>query len=164
MAGVLIPISSTTLGSSAASVTFSSIPQTYTDLVVRMSVRTDFAMVAPSVSVTFNGAGTFSRTYIFGNGSTASSGRATGGAAFYAPSDGANATANTFSSAEIYLPNYTGSAQKPILMISSVENNATDSLIWCEAELFNGTYAINTITISNTNIVAGSTFHLYGIK
>jgi hypothetical protein len=57
----------------AASVTFSGIPQTgYTDLVVHMSPRTTSGNIYGDVRIKFNGANTnFSARYIEGNGATA---------------------------------------------------------------------------------------------
>jgi hypothetical protein len=67
-------IATQTLGSSSGSITFSSIPSTYTDLVIVFS-GTTAALVA--VDIQFNGdtSTNYSRTIISGNGSTASSDR-----------------------------------------------------------------------------------------
>lgn len=156
----------TVTGSSTSDVTFSSIPQTYTDLVLRMSMRLDVSGVGNNTAISFNALSTniFSGTYIFGNGSTASSGRYTASNAFYARVPGTGATANTFSSNEIYIPNYTGTAQKPISQFNVVETNATAADIFAWADLANLTAAITSLTIAGNNFVAGSSFHLYGIK
>ena len=54
MATTYTLITSQTLASSAASVTFSSIPSTYTDLVLRVSARTDNAAVSDGFYVGLN--------------------------------------------------------------------------------------------------------------
>jgi hypothetical protein len=73
------PIATTTLGSAASSITFSSIPATYTDL--RLSVTTaDAGATATYLALQFNSdtGANYSRTRITGNGSTATSNRTTG--------------------------------------------------------------------------------------
>ena len=75
------PIATTTLGSTAASITFSTISGAYTDLVLVMNIRTD---ADRDIAVRFNGdTGTnYSRTFVYGDGSTALSGRAANQAGF----------------------------------------------------------------------------------
>lgn len=159
-------ISSNVLGSSAASVTFSAIPSTYTDLVLRISARLDVGGVGNNASVAFNGLGTsiFSGTFIRGNGSAASSGRYTSGSSLSVRVPGTDATSNTFSSNEIYFPNYTGTTQKPISQFNVVETNATATDLFAWADLANLTTAITSITVTGSNFVSGSSFYLYGIK
>ena len=164
-------ISSNVLASSAASVTFSAIPSTYTDLVLRLSTRISEADTKASLYVQYNSSTTaaYSRTRLIGDGSTASSSRASNSATgLITVTDATNATANTFGSTEIYIPNYAGSTNKPASVDSRSENNATeaytDSLAW----LWSNTAAITSITIyGNLNagsFVSGSSFYLYGIK
>ena len=63
-----ILISSQTLGSSAASVTFSSIPATYTDLVLKVSVRSDVAATADTLFMQFNSITSgYSETNLYAN-------------------------------------------------------------------------------------------------
>lgn len=74
MANTYTLISSNTLTSSAASVTFSSIPATYTDLVLRISSRTDAAGATATVAAQFNGDTTsanYSETNLNSDGATA---------------------------------------------------------------------------------------------
>ena len=101
-----------TLGASAASVTFSNIPQTgYTDLKIVESWRDTQAQIYGGLFYYFNGL-TTNRTnkYLEGNGSVVVSGSASSNTKmFVASGTGASATANTFSNGEIYIPNYTSS-------------------------------------------------------
>ena len=71
------PIATQTLGSAAASVTFSSIPQGYTDLVVVIGSATFSAN--SSLYFQYNGdtGANYSSTRLTGNGSSASSSRTT---------------------------------------------------------------------------------------
>ena len=174
MASTYTLISSQVLGSSAASVTFSSIPSTYKDLVLRVSARSDSSAggILDYLDITYNGdtTSTYSATNIYANGSTANSYRdsnvspSTANYEAYSPSAGA--TANTFSSVEFYIPNYTSSANKPVSIISAIENNATLGYIVPVAQLWRGTVAISSISLASNlshNFVSGSSFYLYGI-
>jgi hypothetical protein len=159
-------ISSNVLASSAASVTFSAIPATYTDLVVRLSARGDNTGLL--LEMTLNSAtSTYSNTLLLGNGATASSTRNTGQAylrAGYVNPSGS--TASTFSSGEIYIPNYTSTTDKPMSSLGMTENNATTAYIANYANLWQTSSAITSISLQVTgqNFVSGSSFYLYGIS
>jgi len=75
MALTYTAIATTTVGSGgAASITFSSIPGTYTDLVVKASVRSNQGNIANSLTIQFNGSSAnFTSRFIEGSGSTVSS-------------------------------------------------------------------------------------------
>jgi hypothetical protein len=160
-------ISSNVLSSSAASVTFSSIPATYTDLVLRASTRTDNANVSTAVKLYFNNVTTdTSATYIEGNGATVISGFPSAPVLIFR-ADGATATSNTFGNAEIYIPSYTNTtAKKPVSSFGVHENNATTAYIDAVAALNNSNSAISRIDLdgNGANFVSGSSFYLYGIS
>ena len=173
MANTYTLIASNTLTSSAASVTFSAIPNTYTDLVIRVSARTTEAGANELMIYTLNGnTGTnYSVTTLIGNGSTVVSNRTTSAANIRAGWQvGATATSNTFANTEIYIPSYTASQNKPTSNFSVAENNSSntaDTYINTNAGLFRITDAITSIafsTINGNNFVSGSSFFLYGIK
>jgi hypothetical protein len=166
-------ISSNVLTSSAASVTFSSIPATYTDLVVRVSARTTQAGPNEVMIYTLNGntGSNYSRTQLISNASTVISNMASAAANIRAGwQDGDTATANTFGSAEIYIPSYTVTQNKPTSNFSVAENNSAgtaDTYINATAGLFSITNAITSIafaTINGNNFLSGSSFYLYGIS
>jgi hypothetical protein len=165
-------ISSQTLASSAASVTFSSISATYTDLVLRISARADAA--TPTVYLNFNGdtsaSGTlYSHTYIRGNGSTATSSRASSNTTveIFGGNNQSTYTANTFSNMEIYIPSYTTTTSKPMGIATVAEdNNTTANFVNATAGLYRNSTALSSILIASAsgNFVSGSSFYLYGIK
>ena len=165
-------IESQVLGSAAASVTFSSIPATYTDLVIRMSVRSDRANVADGLFLTFNSdtASVYSATSLYVNNSTTVlSGIANGtpSGTYYYYTNGANATSNTFSNTELYIPSYTASQNKPLLLTSMAEGNTTNFSMGANAGLWRNIAAmtsINIVSFAGANFVSGSSFYLYGIK
>ena len=164
-------ISSNVLASSAASVTFSAIPSTYTDLVLRISARTDYANPTATFLVRYNGssAANYSATYLYTAGSsTPSSYRDSSATSMEEGGATANTgTANTFGSTEIYIPNYTGTTNKPNSSFYVGENNSASSfLLGIAAGLRSVTDAITSVSFhtSSGNFVSGSSFYLYGIK
>jgi hypothetical protein len=160
-------ISSNVLASSATSVTFSSIPATYTDLVIRASIRTDRAAVEDWLFIKFNGLTTNrSSTRLTGSGSAAASGRSTTDI-ILGETNAATSTASTFSSQEIYIPSYTASQNKPMSGIGMQENNTTAGYMLASAGLWSNTAAITEINLypeTGPNFVSGSSFYLYGIS
>jgi hypothetical protein len=170
MANTYKLISSNVLSTSAASITFSSIPSTYTDLVIKTSTRSS---AAGGVFMQLNGdtSSLYSTTRLRGSGSggTVNSGRTTSAANLYFGLDVySTSTANTFTSQEIYIPNYTIAKNKAISNFLVQENNlaGTDTNIDIQAGLYGSTTAITSVTILKTsdNFVSGSSFYLYGIS
>ena len=176
MANTYTLIASNTLGSSAASVTFSAIPSTYTDLVLRISSRSGSPNgqgAADGLYVRFNSSsvGQYSWTILKGDGTTATSDYNYTVGNFYAGdffgTVGYLATASTFSSTEFYIPNYASSNTKAMSVFGVNETNATAAYLGVEAALWNNTSAISSISLSSVfagNFVSGSSFYLYGIK
>jgi hypothetical protein len=152
----------------ASSVTFSGIPQTgYTDLVVKVSARSTATNVNfDNFTFTFNGTSQTSNTgrLLYGTGSAAASASYSASAAVFSYPT-ANITANTFGSAEFYIPNYTGSTNKSFSADLVAENNATSGQQGLYAGLWSNTAAITSIVIAPTsaNWVQYSTFYLYGV-
>ena len=165
-------ISSQTLGGTTASVTFSSIPSTYNDLKLVVSARGDAAAYPVAINLKLNSdtATNYSYTNLLGNSSAASSTRASSQTVDAIPNvDGASATASTFGSWEIYIPNYNSTGSKPFFGIDVVETNdatAAHAEIQANAHLYRGASGISSITLtpSSGNFVQYSDFYLYGIK
>ena len=156
------------LNATAASITFANIPQTgYTDLKIVMSARSDYAAQYNFCALTFNGTSTgYSARYISGNGSSASSG--TGYTdKFRIDTDGASNTANTFGSAEVYIPSYTASQYKSISVDWVYESNSSTNMeMQLMAGLWSNNAAITSITytaLNSSTLSVGSTFSLYGL-
>lgn len=163
-------IASNVLSSSAASVTFSTIPSTYTDLLLRLSTRTDLADTSVNIYTTFNGdtATNYSGTFVQGNGVGTASNRGT--SQTYLPvgpwSQGTNYTSDVFASDELYIPSYTAAQNKPVGGFAVAENNATGGHDIAYAGLWRNNAAITSMTMTpySGNFVSGSSFYLYGIK
>jgi hypothetical protein len=165
MANTYTLIQAQTLASSAASVTFSSIPATYTDLVLRVSARNTSTTALARIRL--NGATTgYSGRSLTGDGTTASSQTQSTAYLYSGELNTSSTTANTFTSMEFYLPNYLLSNQKPVSTIASTENNATAATIVAFAGLSNITSAITSIEVyvATNAFDIGSSFYLYGIK
>jgi hypothetical protein len=171
MANTYQLISSNVLSSSTASVTFSSIPATYTDLIAFASIRSDSASNENALQVRANGSNTsYTETYIRAQGGSAGSGAGSFGYLLnsYA-TNGSASTSNTFGTSEHYFPNYAGSTNKAIGEFSASEGNSTSYPgIAVTAGLWSNTSAITSITFTPSGavngFVSGSSFYLYGIS
>jgi hypothetical protein len=161
-------IAKTTLGSAAANIEFTSIPGTYTDLLVVLSTRSSRASTNDNIKVRFNGASTdsnFTWRNLYGDGTTAISG--TGSSfGFVSDCNAANNTSNTFTSVEVYIPNYAGSTNKSFSVTQAHEQNGTTAYTGVNAGLWSQTSAItsmNFLLTTGPNFVTNSSAFLYGI-
>ena len=149
----------------SASIDFTSIPATYTDLIVKVCGRTNRAAVFDDILISFNGnTASFTGRELYGDGAAAAS-ITTARAASIAT--GANATASTFGNSEIYIPNYAGSANKSFSVDGVQETNATTAYAIMIAGLWSNTAAINQMTLTpsaGTLFSQYSTASLYGIS
>lgn len=155
----------------AASIDFTSIPQTYTDLVIVYSLRTAQAgTYVDGLGVRFNGdsGNNYPFTQLFGTGS---SGTGTSGGTvsfiYGRPINGSTSTANTFGNGQIYIPNYTSSNSKSVSVDSVTEGNTTGSDQGFVAHRWTGTAAITSISMfdfNGSNLVQYSSATLYGIS
>jgi hypothetical protein len=175
MANTYQLIEAKTLGSAAASVTFSSIPQIFTDLKLVMSVRvTAGGNTSDNVYLTFNGAtDRYYEILLYGAGSSAGSVSAQNANAYLqwlGSSSGNTATANTFSNGEVYIPNYTSSNGKSISSDWVNPDNSVNGWEGMSSGLWNPTSnaAITSLKLearaAATSFAVYSTFYLYGIK
>jgi hypothetical protein len=159
-------IESKTLGTAQASIEFTSIPQTYTDLVLMMSLRNSTGNQA-------SGGGAFRLD--FNNYATQATNRALRGQGSGSPASftdnffsqvASDYTANTFGNGMAYIPNYTSATAKSFLIDSVGENNATFSEQQINAQLWNVTDAITAIRINSPyagGLAAGCIASLYGV-
>jgi hypothetical protein len=159
-------IASYTVGAGgAASIDFTSIASTWTDLVIKCSLRSTSG--GGEFGVQFNGATTgYTDRYLQGSGSAATSGNDTSKTYIYGGEvDYSTYTSNTFSNGEIYIPNYAGSTYKSVSIDNVTENNATASWAHLSAGLWSNTAAITTVKImGGVTFAQYSTAYLYGVK
>lgn len=158
----MIPISTITVGSGGIStIDFSNIPQSYTDLEIRLSGRA----TSPYIDITFNNnTGSHSSRYFYGNGSSTGGGSQ---ARFLGIESSTSNTASTFGSMSIYIPNYTSSNYKSFSAESVQETNATAAEMHYVAGTWSNTSNITSIQIypeSSGTFSQYSSATLYGIR
>lgn len=167
MATTYTLIASSTVGAGgAATVQFSSIPATYTDLKIVSSARVTSGS-ATTYQMYFNSDSTITNYYtrwLEGSGASATS--ANYNANYMGYVGDSTYTASTFSNDDIYIPNYAGSNSKSFGVDNVNENNATTAYTHLTALRWTGTAAITQITLypNSGSFAQYSTFYLYGIK
>lgn len=169
MAATYEPIATTTLGSAAASITFSSIPATYTDLrlvMVGTTSASDWSFVR------FNGdtgsSTAYSATKLYGDGTTAASANISSYSRLQLGDTilgiGTSTTIPVMNTLDLF--SYAGSTYKTGLVTTSGDLNGTGYL-YRSVALYRSTSAISSMVISNasgSNFSIGFTATLYGIK
>jgi hypothetical protein len=156
-------ISAQILSSTTATITFSNIPQNYTDILIKWSTRSNRSSTTDPMRIGFNGStSSFSNKYLNGNGSTPVAGS---GARYLGEATGNTVTASTFANGEIYIQNYAGSNNKSGFSENVSENNITESLQTLSTTLWSSSSAITSVelTLDNGSFMQHSTFALYGI-
>ena len=166
-------ISSVILSSSASTISFTSIPQTYDDLILKVSAKTNLNGDGDSVRLTINGVDSYPNwstpaQRVFGYGTGVAAG-ANNTSSFYVTGSG-TARTNIFGNGEYYFPNYSKTIlYKAVAMDSVSEANATAALQMSGANVNNSTSAITSISIGSFDsggsaFVQYTTAYLYGIK
>jgi hypothetical protein len=161
MASTYTPIATTTLGSAAASYTFSSIPSTYTDLVLIVGNLTNSA--ANVFYLKINGAtSAYSTTYLIGDGTNATSSRSAAPAGIIIGGPIAGLSSTIPSTAIINVQNYANTTTYKTV-ISRYSNSSTEATT--SVGLYSSTSAVTSLTVlgGSGNMQTGSTFTLYGI-
>lgn len=151
----------------AASIEFTSIPQTYTDLLVLYSLRGSQAQVYTQASLTFNASSTgYYWKMLQGTGSSIGNQSVTNGSNIGGfNGTGSSATANTFGNLRLYIPNYASSQFKSLSINDVLETNASTTYMALVAGVWTNTNAITTITMTGlNNWVQHSSASLYGIS
>lgn len=148
----------------ASSIDFSSIPNTYTDLVLKTSLRINAG--GDWCFLTINGSSSnFTGKELTGAGTSVNVyDRTTNN--FIVITDKSSYTANSFSSGEHYFPNYAGSNYKSFQAHQGQETDASGANIMIDNFLWSSTSAINQLTITPSvgSFEQYSTATLYGIK
>lgn len=156
----------------AASLTFTSIPSTYTDLILYTSLRINGAPAAWTIArcklqVNSITTGYTNRLLYSGGGGSPASDVGTDQITFFY-CNASDSTSNTFSNASIYIPNYAGSTNKTFSVDSVAESNgATQGILSINAGLLTNTAAITSLTVTQAdayNFVQHSTAYLYGVS
>jgi hypothetical protein len=150
----------------AASITFSSIPQTYTDLIVKMSMRVTNSGGPYGTVGYFNPYGTsYKSSQVVGDGASASSQAYNFAVFLFGNTPGASETANTFNNTELYIPSYASNQKKSITAYSVAENNATTAYQVLVTNTYETTTPVTSIVLgpSSGTLAQYTTFTLYGV-
>lgn len=151
-----------TVGTAVSSVTFSSISQGYTDLVIVMSstVVSGGAIEMRVGNGSVDTGTNYSRTFMYGNGTSAASGRSSSIDTWYLPSGN---TSTVFGNALVNIQNYSNTTTYKTLLYKGGDAGQTAT---AGVQLWRSTAAINIITLTGytSNIAVGTTFSLYGIR
>lgn len=158
------PIATTTLGSNQASVTFSAIDQTFTDLLIIASIKVTAGGLVFKPNA--NNSSIYSGTQLYGDGSSATSNRLTtaqlGGTGLYLPNGSVSTT--EFTVVHLHFQNYSNTTTNKTV-ISRYANS--QSRTGAGAHLAATTSAISSLVFScdgGGNIASGTVITLYGIK
>ena len=163
-----------TLGSSQASITFSSIPSTYKHLQIRMISRTNLAaqgFASLTMKLNSDAASNYSWHRLWGNGSSANAGaNAPDTSMLFAVTSGNQNTASSFSAAVVDILDYENvSKYKTIRSLTGGDdnNNGANGYIGLHSGSWRNTAAVTSILIepgAGQSFLANSSFALYGIK
>ena len=156
------PIATTTLGSAASTITFSSIGAGYTDLVCILTFTTTVASQDTNLRFNSDSGTNYSRTIISGNGTTPTSARQTSVAQIQIGN-------NNFSSTtlpqmiKVNVFNYAGSTNKTVLSEIAADRNGAGA-VERSVGLWRNTAAITSLQFLSTgSFDVGTTATLYGI-
>lgn len=159
MATTLTLISTVTISTANNTISFTNIPQTYTDLMILASLRGSTTTTTFGVQV--NGSTVTSVRRFYGTGSSMSFDSFN---EHYI--DPSNFTSSVFGNTELYFPNYTDALTKTYMVDSVGENNSTEAYMNFSFNLTGSTSAITSINLIRTSgdFVQYSTASLYGIS
>lgn len=155
-------IATTTLGSDTASVTFSSISGSFTDLVLVGELTGSGGNANIRVRVNSDSGTNYSLTRLSGDGSSATSARGSNSDGMFVVSTGASLNGNRGVFIQHFMNYSNTTTNKTALNRFSV----AASEVTTNVHLWRSTSAITSIEIATTtnNYASGSTFTLYGIK
>lgn len=153
---------------------FSSIPQTYRDLHLVMSIRFDTSSRTTDTPIIYFNADQSTSNYpnflMRGNASSATGGNSSGYAGFYGGEINAGqATANAFSNADMYIGDYATNGTYKSAIWNTINPSNAQSTVYTQVSMgtWSGTSPITSITmydLAGGKFVEGSTLTLYGIK
>lgn len=152
-------ISSVTLSSETNTISFNAIPQNYTDLIIKASLRGSTNTTTFAVQV--NGSTVTSVIRLFAGGNFSSTD--TFNEHYINPSD---FTGSTFGNTDLYFPNYSGANNKSFSVDSIGENNQVQAYMNIASNLIANSSPITSINLirTNGNFTIDSSAYLYGIS
>jgi len=158
-----VALDKVTVGTATPSITFSSIPATYTDLVI----VTDFALSASNqyanyVQVNGDTGNNYSRTILYGTGATAGSARQSNNPSFYFGTWIEDMDTTDRAVTTIFFNNYSNTTT---FKTALGRYNVASKEVGAGVGTWRNTAAITSINLATSgNFAVGSTFSLYGIS
>lgn len=148
-----------------ASITFSLIPQTYTDLYLVASLRKDQPAGDAYAAINLNGSSSgFNFRALYGSGSGSGNTFTGNPSTYFGEANYTAATSGVFASLSAYFSNYTSSNYKTYSVDSVTENNATTAYQNINAGIWSNNAPISSITLTGLgNFIQYSAATLYGI-
>ena len=169
MANTYKVITNVVANGTSGTISFTNIPQTYTDLILLISARTTWTTdTNDQIRIYLNGnTSNYAHKLLLGTGTTTDGDGSTAAPGVNAQTETGAMTANTFSNDFIYIPNYTSSEYKIVSHEHVAENNAALAYSTLGATLWSNSSPITSISISTFrgyDWAQYSTATLYGIK
>lgn len=160
-------ISTTLISSNTASVTFDSIPSDYKHLQIRMVTRRSDSG-NNNVRLRFNSdsGSNYRNHFLYGDGSSVTSGTSTSTYTLASRSTASNDTANAFGTGICDILDYNSTSKNTTIRSLAGNPGGTGNFVWLYSGLWLNTNAVTSITLleADSNFVSGSRFSLYGIK
>jgi hypothetical protein len=161
-------IATVTATGSESSLTFSSIPGTYSHLQVRAMMRTGLGQTTLDTYMVMNSISSYQYHYLYGDGSSRAAGVGTSSKYLIGRATGSTATSNTFGVSIIDILDYANTNKnKTIRVLNGDDNNGTGNLFLLSGLALSSTAAITSLTFtaeSASSFAQYSSFALYGIK
>jgi hypothetical protein len=155
-------LGNTTLTTSSSSVTFSSIPGGYKDLVIVYEIQANSGNTTPAFRVNGDSGNNYNEVYMRGNGSTAASG-ANANISFIAPSQ--NSSPDT--ERQMVITQFMDYSATDKHKTGLARANRAGGWVFASAFRWANTSAITSLTVlelGSANFAAGSTFRLLGVN
>lgn len=170
MANTYTLISSYTASGSPTSFSFNSIPSTYTDLKLVMSLRGSRAAFYSNISVLVNGSSSaiYNYKWLYDSSGSVTNFSYAGDTELGQYVNGANSSGNLFGSLEMYFANYNSANYKALTVDNIVMDANSSRFMVMESESAQTTSAITSLTINgsgnNYTFATSSTAYLYGVS
>ena len=154
--------------SGVSTITFSSIPSTYSSLQIRAIAKRDTATTSGSTNLRFNGdtASNYVRHYLRGNGSAASASASTAQTSIECFEHTGNdaAVTNVMGVLILDIQDYASSTKNKVIRSLSGNDRNGAGNIYLTSGLWLSTAAVTSITLFSAANYLNTTFALYGIK
>lgn len=169
MPSTYTPIATTTLNSSQSTVSFNSISNAHTDLVLSIQARTDYNSFNDDISIYLNNDQTalYSSTRLLASGNSAISDRQTGQNSWFNILSLSSASSIIYPVVRLQIFNYSNTTTFKTALWEGTNFITSNEYVVNTSGLYRSTNAISQITIKprfGSNLTSGSTFSLYGIK